>query len=66
MKEYDVTFTETYTYNKHIIIDDSEDINEVIHDPLEHPMVRHMTDDEFTKLNPAVLNEYEIKERSIT
>ena len=64
MKEYDVTFTETYTYTKHIIIDDTEDINEVIHDPLEHPMVAHMTEDQYNALDANVCNEYNIVDRS--
>lgn len=64
MKEYDVTFTETYTYTKHIIINDTEDINEVIHDPLEHPMVAHMTNDQYNVLGANVCNEYHIVDRS--
>lgn len=60
MKKYTVTFTEKYTYTKHITIEDDEDINEVIHDPLDFPMVRYMTEEQFNANNVDVLNEYEV------
>lgn len=62
MKKYKVTFTETYTYEKEIEIEDNEDINEVIHDPFDFPMVAHMTNEQYNNLNADILNEYEIKE----
>lgn len=57
-KTYEVTFTETYTYTKNITIEDNEDINEVIHDPLEYPMVIHMTKEQYDNSNISVCNEY--------
>lgn len=60
MKKYKVTFTEKYTYTKEIQIEDHEDINEVIHEALDFPMVRHMTEEQFNANNVYVLNEYEV------
>lgn len=63
-KQYTVTFTETYIYTKNIEIEDEEDINEVIHDPLSFPMVAHMSNEEYNNLNANVCNEYDIVESS--
>ena len=62
MRKYIVKFTETYTYEKEVEIEDNEDIDEVIHEPTDFPMVKDMSLDDFEKLNADVLNEYEIKE----
>lgn len=63
-KKYEVTFKETYEYTKIIEIEDNKDINEVIHDPLEYPMVAHMTDEQYNALDANVCNEYNIVDRS--
>lgn len=62
MRKYIVKFTETYTYEKEVEIEDNEDIDEVIHEPTDFPMVKDMSLKDFEKLNADVLNEYEIKE----
>lgn len=62
MKKYNVTFKEIYEYTKTIEIEDNENIDDVIHDPLECPTVRDMDDDEFEELNPYVCNEYNVVE----
>lgn len=62
MRKYKVKFTETYTYEKEVEIEDNEDIEEVIHEPLDFPMVKDMSLDDFENLNADVLNEYEIEE----
>lgn len=64
MKKYLVTFKETYIYTKEVEIEDHEDINGVIHDPLDFPMVAHMTDEQYNNLNPDVCNEYIITDKS--
>lgn len=63
MKRYTVTFKETYIYTKEVEIEDNEDINEVIHDPFDFPMVAHMTDEQYNNLNADVCNDYIITER---
>lgn len=63
-KKYEVTFKETYEYTKTIEIEDGKDINEVIHDPFEYPMVAHMTDEQYNSLDANVCNEYNIIDRS--
>lgn len=62
MKKYLVTFKETYTYTKEVEVEDNEDINEVIHEPLDFPMVAHMTDEQYDNLNADVCNDYDIEE----
>ena len=62
MKKYLVTFKETYTYTKEVEVEDNEDINEVIHEPLDFPMVAHMTNEQYDNLNADVCNDYDIKE----
>lgn len=66
MKRYTVTFTEKYTYTKEIEIEDDENIDDVIHDPLDFPMVRNMTEEQFEENDIAVLNEYDIVPRDDT
>ena len=63
MKKYLVTFKETYIYTKEVEIEDNEDINEVIHDPFDFPMVAHMTDEQYSNLNADVCNDYIITEQ---
>lgn len=63
-KTYEVKFKETHEYTKLIEVKDGEDINELIHDPFTCPMIKHMTDEEYSKLNPSVCNEYDITDRS--
>lgn len=63
MKRYIVTFKETYIYTKEVEIEDNEDINEVIHDPLDFPMVAHMTNKQYNNLNADVCNDYIITEK---
>ena len=62
MRKYIVKFIETYTYEKEVEIEDNEDIDEVIHEPTDFPMVKDISLEDFEKLNADVLNEYEIKE----
>lgn len=62
MKKYLVTFKETYIYTKEVEVEDNEDINEVIHDPLDFPMIKDLTREEVDKLNPDVCNDYLITE----
>lgn len=62
MKKYKVTFTEIYVYTKEIGIDDNEDINEVIHEPLNYPMVKDMNEKQFKQLNAYVKCEYDVDE----
>ena len=61
MKKYLVTFKETYTYEKEVEIEDNEDIDEVIHDPIDFPTIKDLTREEVDKLNPDVYNEYFVK-----
>ena len=63
MKKYNVVFIETYTYEKEIEVEDTEDIEEVIRDPLECPTVRDMSDDEYSNLNPDVCFDYDVEEK---
>lgn len=63
MKKYLVTFKETYIYTKEVEIEDNEDINEVIHDPFDFPMVAHMSDEQYNGLNADVCNDYIITEQ---
>ena len=63
MKKYLVTFKEIYTYTKEVEVEDNEDINEVIHDPIDFPMIKNMTREEVDKLNPDVCNEYLVTEK---
>ena len=62
MKKYIVTFREIYEYTKQITTEDSEDINEIIRDPLQCPMVKDMSDDEFEELSAHVENQYTVEE----
>lgn len=63
LKKYVVKFKEVYEYERAITIDeDEEDIDDVIHDPLECPMIKDLSREEYDELNPEVLNEYEVKE----
>jgi hypothetical protein len=63
LKKYVVKFKEVYEYERTITIDeDEEDIDDVIHDPLECPMIKDLSREEYDELNPEVLNEYEVKE----
>lgn len=62
MKKYLVTFKETYIYTKEVEVEDNEDINEVIHDPLDFPMIKDLTREEVDKFNPDVCNDYLITE----
>lgn len=64
MKKYLVTFKETYTYTKEVEVEDNEDIDEVIHEPLYFPMVAHMTNEQYNNLNADVCNEYTITDKS--
>lgn len=59
MKKYEVTFKEEYIYTKVIEVEDSEDIDDAIH---EVEPVYALTQDEFEKLNASVYNEYQRKE----
>lgn len=62
MKKYLVTFRESYIYTKEVEIEDNEDINEVIHDPIDFPMIKNMNRKQVDKLNPEVCNDYIITE----
>ena len=63
MKKYEVIFKETYEYTRTIELKDDEDIEEVIHDPLQCPTVRDMDAKQFESLSPCVCNDYEIIEK---
>lgn len=63
MKKYLVTFREIYIYTKEVEIEDNEDINAVIHDPFDFPMVAHMSDEQYNSLNADVCNDYIITEQ---
>ena len=63
-KSYQVTFTETYTYTKTITVEDNEDINEVIRDPLQCPTVRDMSNEQFSESDISVCNDYEVKDNN--
>lgn len=62
MTKYYVTFTETYEYSKTIELDDSLNIEEVVRDPLQFPMIKDMSREQVDALKPFVQTDYRIME----
>lgn len=61
MKKYKVTFTEIYVYTKEIEIEDSENIQEVIHTP-NYPLVYEMTEEQYGQLNADLKCKHDVDE----
>ena len=61
MKKYLVTFKETYEYTKEITTEDSEDIETVIRDPFEYPMIAYLKPEQFESLGANVCCEYNVE-----
>ena len=58
MTKYYVTFTETYEYSKIVELDDSLNIEEVVRDPLQFPMIKDMTREQVDALKPFIQTDY--------
>lgn len=62
MKKYYVQFIETYEYSKLVEVQDESDIEEVIRDPLQFPMIKDMFREQVDALEPFVQTDYRIME----
>lgn len=62
MTKYYVTFTETYEYSKLVELDDSLNIEEVVRDPLQFPMIKDMSRKQVDDLGPFIQTDYRIAE----
>ena len=62
MTKYYVTFTETYEYSKTVELDDSLNIEEVVRDPLQFPMIKDMSREQVDALAPFIQTDYRIME----
>ena len=62
MTKYYVTLTETYEYSKLVDIDDNLNIEEVVRDPLQFPMIKDMSSKQVDALKPFVQTDYRIME----